>query len=77
MTDIPEVRAAKALQHAVKLGERRRALTVELEQVNAELREACAEAARAGASRRRISQLVGVSRPSLYEWLKNAGVDAR
>ena len=75
--DIPEVRATAALQRVATLGARRTALVAETAQVTAELREACIEAARAQASRKRLRELSGVSHAYLYDWLRDAGVDMK
>ena len=75
--NLPETRAAQALERAAELGARRRALMAELEQVTDDLRKTCAEAVRAGVSRQRVSEIVGVTRPSLYDWLSAEGVEPK
>jgi hypothetical protein len=71
---IPEVEQVKALQQVADVGEERRRLMAELDAATERLRPLVIAAVQAGADRSRVIELAGISSPTLYAWVKEAGV---
>lgn len=67
--------ASRAFRTLEGLAERRRELRDELAAVESELRDAAVDAAREGVPAAAVARLAGVSRESLYQWLRASGVE--
>ena len=66
--------ASKAFRQLETLADRRRELRAELEALEVELRDATCDAVREGVPAAPAARLAGVSRETLYKWLRAQGV---
>lgn len=66
--------ASRAFRELEALADRRRDLRSELEALELELRDATVDAVRSGVPAAPAARLAGVSRETLYKWLRSNGV---
>lgn len=71
---IPEVEQARLLQEVARIGGQRRRAMAEVEELTERLRPLVIAAVQAGADRARVAHLAEIGSPTLYAWLRDAGV---